>query len=389
MKKSTLFLIGMIIVAFNLRPALTGVGPITIFIQNDLGISAGTIGLLAMLPLLAFGFMSLGAPTLGASIGNSRAILYGLILLLFGIIVRSIGGISLLYFGTLFIGIGISIGNVLLPSFVKEKFAEKSTMLIGVYSAVLSFGAAIGSGMTAPIALQNDWRIALAVSGLFVFIALLIWVPVAIKDRKASLHSHKKRPIFPFKQSIAWYVTIFMGVQSLLFYSLVNWLPSMLEDRGVSVATAGVIVMVMQLASLPAILFIPFLANRSEQQKGLALSIASLYFIGLVGLFFLPASLFFLYISASIVGLAQGGSICLALLLVSLRAKTPSQVMVLSGMAQSFGYFIAALGPVAFGILRDITHTWVYVIVCLLSFTIILAITGWKAGQNRFINEEG
>ncbi|WP_042349447.1 CynX/NimT family MFS transporter [Bacillus massiliigorillae] len=388
MKKSTLFFLGMVLVAFNLRPALTGVGPITSFIQGDLGISASLIGFLTMLPLIAFGFMSLGAPALGAKVGNSKAILIALIVLIIGISLRSIGGIELLFLGTILIGIGIATGNVLVPSFVKESFPKKASLFVGVYSAVLSFGAAIGSGITAPIATSSNWRIALACSGILVILALIVWIPVTIKNRHNQSHSRGKRPAFPLSQSLAWFVTLFMGIQSLLFYSLVNWMPTMLEDRGVSISMAGTIVMVMQLASLPAILVIPYLAEKYDNQKVLATSIGIVYFIGLVGVFYLPASLSWLFISSIITGLAQGASVCLALLFVNLRAKTPSQVMVLSGMAQSFGYFIAAIGPISFGVLHDVAHSWTPVIICLLVFTLILSLAGWRAGRRGYIVEK-
>ncbi|MEH6943508.1 CynX/NimT family MFS transporter [Bacillus sp. JJ722] len=389
MKKSTLFFMGMVLVAFNLRPALTGVGPITSFIQDDLGISASLIGFLTMLPLIAFGFMSLGAPALGAKMGNSKAILIALIILIIGISLRSVGGIGLLLLGTILIGVGIATGNVLVPSFVKESFPKKASLFVGIYSAVLSFGAAIGSGITAPLATSTNWRIALAFSGILVLFALIIWIPVTIKNRQNQIHDRGKRPFFPLRQSLAWFVTIFMGVQSLLFYSLVNWMPTMLEDRGVSVEMAGTIVMVMQLASLPAILVIPYLAEKYENQRVLGVSIGIVYFIGLVGVFYLPASLTWLFISSIVIGVAQGASICLALLFVNLRAKTPSQVMVLSGMAQSFGYFIAAIGPFSFGVLHDVTHSWTPVIICLLVFTIVLSLAGWRAGRREYVVEYG
>ncbi|MFS0782693.1 CynX/NimT family MFS transporter [Bacillus sp. 1P06AnD] len=385
MKKTTLFLIGMLLVSFNLRPALTGVGPVTEFIQHDLSLTSSVIGILAMLPLLSFGFMSLAAPSLGARTGNSKAILYALILLLIGTALRSAGWISLLFIGTLLVGVGVATGNVLVPSFVKEKFPKKATFLIGVYSAVLSLGASIGSGMTAPLASAWNWQIALGSSGIFVLIALAAWIFVVKHDKAENANDRGKRPPFPWKQPIAWYVTCFMGVQSLLFYSLINWMPQMVADRGVSISTAGTIVMVMQLASLPSNIITPYFAEKYDNQRVLAVVICSIYLIGVLGIFFLPSTLFWLYVSAIIIGVAQGGSICLALLLINLRAKTPSEVMVLSGMSQSFGYFIAAIGPLAFGIMKDATGTWGLVQICLLATIIIFAILGWFAGRNEYI----
>lgn len=337
-----------------------------------------------MLPLVAFGFMSLAAPALGARAGNSKAILTALLLLLAGLFIRGAGGVALLMAGTILIGIGIATGNVLVPSFVKEHFPRKATFYIGVYSAVLSFGAAIGSGITAPLADIWDWRIALLSCGIFAVLALLIWIPVTIKDQ-AGVHERGKRPRFPLNQSLAWFVTLFMGLQSLLFYSIVNWMPAILEDRGISVAMAGTIVMVMQLAGLPAILIVPYLAEKRDNQKLLAVSIGLVHFIGLTGVFYLPAELPLLFTSSILSGVAQGASVCLALLFINLRAKTPSQVMVLSGMAQSFGYFIAAIGPLALGVIHDLTHSWALVYIILLSCTLTLSLAGWRAGRPEYI----
>ena len=175
---TALFMVGMIWVAFNLRPAITSVGPLIGEIRQDLGISNGLAGLLTTLPVLGFALFSLLAPKIGNHLGNERTVFLGLIILTSGIVIRSSGPIAAVFTGTALIGVGVAIGNVLLPGIVKHRFPEKTGMMTSIYSTSMGLFAAIASGVSIPLSrgLHLGWRRALLLWGIVGVIALLLWV---------------------------------------------------------------------------------------------------------------------------------------------------------------------------------------------------------------------
>lgn len=182
--KKWLFIIGLIVVALNLRPAITSVGPIIQDIRSDTGVSNGVAGMLTTVPLLAFAILSPFAPKWGRKLGNERAIWVGLWILGVGIVIRPFASISFLFIGTVLVGAGVAIINVLLPGIVKRRFPAKIGLMTGVYSMSMGLAASLGSGLSVPMSqqLHLGWENGLRFWVIIVIIGLLVWLPQLSKE---------------------------------------------------------------------------------------------------------------------------------------------------------------------------------------------------------------
>ncbi|WP_367387108.1 MFS transporter [Bacillus vallismortis] len=378
-------IIGIIFIAFNLRPAITSVGPVISSIRADLHMSNGTAGFLTALPLLSFAVLSPLAPKFGQRLGNERTLWLGLLILLIGILLRSAGLISALFAGTALIGIGIAIGNVLLPSLIKHKYPEKSGIMISLYTTSMCIFAALASGVSVPLAAQMEggWKQAFLLWGGLAFLALLIWIP-QLRHRDTANKAVKLQTSSIWASKMAWHVTIFMGLQSFLFYSSIAWFPEILRSHGIDTSTAGWMVSLMQFASLPSTFLTPVFADRLKHQRGIVAGLTAVYLIGLCGLL-AGGSHILLAVWMIIIGIGQGSSISLALTLIGLRSENAQQAAALSGMSQSFGYLLAAVGPIFVGYLFDQTHSWTMPLVLLIAALITMGAAGLGAGRDQYI----
>ncbi|WP_026581757.1 CynX/NimT family MFS transporter [Bacillus sp. J33] len=384
MNKNTILILGIIFVAFNLRPGITAVGPLISSIRYDTGISNGLAGLLTTLPLLAFAILSPFAPKMAQKFGNEMSIMAGLLVLGLGIIIRSTFS---LFTGTALVGMGIAICNVLLPGIVKERFG-KVGLLTGVYTFSMGLWAGLAPGLSVPIAGYKElgWSSSLGVWIILVVIAVLIWLP-----QLKTINSTAKQRIDDsvsglWQSAIAWQVTIFMGLQSFAYFSFITWLPEILYDRGFNTETAGWMVTMLQFSGLPANFLIPVLADRLPNQKGIAVGIGVFCSAGIAGLLFSLNSISII-ISIILIGIALGAAISHSLALIGLRAASAKQAADLSGMAQSAGYLLAALGPFLIGYIYDFFHTWTLPLILLLVITFVFTIAGVGAGRNQYVLE--
>lgn len=378
----------IIIVAFNLRPGITSVGPLIGMIRDDVGLANWSAGLLTSLPLVAFAIMSPIAPKLGNKYTNERAMLIGLVILILGIGTRSISNAILLFSGTLLVGFGIAILNVLLPGFIKSSFPTKVGVITGIYTTSMSLMAAGGSGLSVPLAtgLGLGWKLALAVWVIPAILGLSIWVYLAKKQPKGkkievkSFQSNNRM----WKDKLAWQVALYMGLQSFLFYVTISWLPEILHHQGISMATAGWMLSFTQFIGLPASFAIPVLAEKFTSQRILVGILSTLSIIGYGGLL-VSNSFPILIISCICIGFFLAGTFALALTFLGIRAKTPKDAAELSGMAQSLGYILAAFGPILIGFLFDITGSWTVSIITIIVDAMLVFMFGMFAGRNRYV----
>ncbi|GEL77693.1 CynX/NimT family MFS transporter [Tenuibacillus multivorans] len=386
--KQLLFIVGIIFVAFNLRPSITAVGPIISDIRLDTGMSNGLAGMLTTLPLIAFAVLSPLTPRLAQRIGNEWTVLGGLVLLGIGILIRPSDLIWLLFFGTLLVGAGIAICNVLLPGIVKQKFSTKVGLVTGIYTLSMSFMASMGSGVSVPLArgLGFGWKNSLVFWGILTVLAILVWIP-QLRVKSGKLIEPDPTDRLMWKSKLAWQVTVFMGLQSLLFYCMIAWMPEILFSRGIDMSTAGWMVSIMQLVGLPSTLIAPYLADRLSNQRGIIMVMGVLYLIG-IGFLLIGNHLLMLSLSILLIGIAQGASISLSLTFLSLRARNSRQAANLSGMAQSIGYFLAAVGPFAIGLIFDVFQSWNISIVILFAVCVIMTLAGIGAGRNEYVLPE-
>lgn len=385
---SWIITLGIIFIAVNLRAPLISVGPLIDLIRDNMQISNTLAGMITTLPLLAFAFFSPFAPKLGRKFGVELILLIAIIFLTIGIIIRSLSGIANLYIGTAILGLAIAVCNVLLPSLIKREFPERIGMMTGVYAISMNLFGAIAAGISVPIAigLGYGWQGALGIWGILSFVSILFWLPkLKRRDMKTSTANHQTayNNVNLWRSKLAWQVTLFMGLQSTVFYVLVAWLPEILKQQGVSSDQSGWLLSIMQLVVLPFTFIVPIIAGRMSNQRLLVTITSISLFIGNVGLIY--GSLNFIILWIVMLGIGGGFSFGLAMMFFSLRTKSAGQAAELSGMAQSVGYLLAAIGPMFFGYLHDITNSWTIPLLILVGVSVLLFIVGLGAAKNQYV----
>ncbi|MFV3287797.1 CynX/NimT family MFS transporter [Pseudomonas sp. NY11955] len=356
LQRPWLLLLGLVLVALNLRPALSSMAPVLGQVAEGLGLNASQAGLLTTLPVLCLGLFAPLAPALARRYGSERVILGILVTLALGIVVRSSFGAVGVFLGSLMAGASIGIIGVLLPGIVKRDFPQHAGTLTGVYTMALCLGAAMAAGATVPLALHFDgsWALGLGFWVLPALLAMLVWLPQARQGH--GLHKVAYRVRGLWRDPLAWQVTLYMGLQSSLAYIVFGWLPSILIGRGLSPTEAGLVLSGSVIVQLISSLSAPWLATRGKDQR---LAIVVVMLITLAGLFgCLYAPLSGLWGWAVVLGLGQGGTFALALTLIVLRSKDAHVAANLSSMAQGVGYTLASMGPFAVGLVHDLTGGW-------------------------------
>jgi CP family cyanate transporter-like MFS transporter len=386
-----LLILGIILVASTLRAPITAVGPVVKAIRLDTGLSNTLTGLLTTLPLLAFAFISPFASRLARRFGMERTLMGGLIVLTAGIILRTLPLTLTLFGGTALVGMGIAICNVLLPGFVKREFPLRVGLMTGLFITSMGVGASLGAGLSNPLAqgLDLGWRGMLACWAVLPVVAGVVWLP-RLGYRPQPVAVGPVGPDLPgsrlWHSGLAWQITLFMGLQSLIFYVIVAWLPEMLNQWGLDTTTAGWMLSLFQFVGLPASFIMPVLAGRSANQRWLVIITAGSMVVGFSGLLLLNTALLPLWILLT--GFGSGAAISLALTFFVLRSHSPQQTAEISGMAQSIGYLLAATGPTLFGFIHDLTQGWTIPLLMLIIFSVLLFPTGLRAGSPGFVTKK-
>lgn len=384
--RKLLLIFAIAVIALNLRPAITGVGPLINEIRIDTGLSNTLLGLLTTLPVLAFGVFSVMTPLFTKRFGTEGTMAFALVLLTGGLLIRISPSMSLLFMGTALLGVGIALGNTLLPGIVKKSFPKRFGMVTGIYSSMLGVGATIAAASSVPLsnAAGLGWRGALGVWAALSFIALLIWLPqmkrnIAVTARRSLKHSLKQLGA----SKLAWNVAIFVGLQSLSFYIMIAWLPEILIERGMSANRAGYMLALTQGTGVIGTLVLPAWAARRQRQRLPIIIVVVIEIISILGLMF--SSLFLIELWAGLIGFCLGGSFGLALLFIGLRTRDTDSANELSGMSQSIGYTLAATGPTIFGAIYDLTANWTLPLALLLVIAFAKLASGWVAGRDEFV----
>lgn len=383
---SILFILGILLLSFNLRPAITSVGPILGVIRDDLGLSNWSAGMLTSLPLIAFAIMSPIAPRIANRTSNEQGLLYGILILFTGILIRSTSVTWLLFLGMLLIGVGIAMINVLLPSLIKQRYPNRIGVMTGVYTTTMSIFAALGSGLSVPLTSQAGlgWELSLLSWGLIALAGIVVWALVMNKgprqDEKIQLYEPNAMKLLG--SALAWQVTLFMGLQSFLYYVTISWLVEILVYNGFAAATAGWYLAYMQFISLPATFFTPVLAGKLPNQKPLMVALSMSGLAG-YGLLYTEPGVVGTTIAITLIGLMLGACISLALALLGMRTTNARQAAELSGMAQSFGYSLAAFGPLTIGLIFDVAGSWEPALLTLIALTLVMMFFGLGAARNE------
>ena len=386
---STILLVtGIVLLALNLRASITGVGPLLSAICAGTGLSGTLAGLLTTLPLIAFGAISPLAPRLARRWGIEVMLLVSLLGLAAGALLRSTPVVSLLFLGTALLGAAIAISNVLLPSLIKRDFPHQIGLMTAIYSTLVSGSGAIADAISIPLA-QNaglGWRGSLAFWALPAGLTALLWLPLLRARTRAgaqtqSVNKHTVRGVW--RSLLAWQVTLFMGLQSLLFYATIAWFPTLFENHGISLANAGWLLALLQLSGVLGSFIAPQVAGRVRDQRWLVAGAILLALLAYAGI--LSGAFNWIALWCALLGLAQGAYLGLALIFFILRTPDARSAAELSGMAQSIGYLLAATGPLLFGWLHDLTHSWTIPLLALIAIVFVLLGVGLGAGRNTVV----
>lgn len=377
-------LLGFVIalVAFNLRPAVASIGPVLPEIRAGLPLSGTGAAVLTLLPVLCFGLLAVVAPRLAVRAGIERVLFGVMVTVAVALLVRVLDGPALLFVGTALVGSAIAIGNVLVPPLIKRDFPQRTGLMMGVYTMSVSGSAAVAAGLTVPLgnAIGLGWRGALAVWLVPAVLAAVAWLPY-LRERTRPA---PPAPGTPLRGSaLAWQVTLYFGLQSLSFYAVLAWLPSMYREYGFSATAAGLLLSVSGLVQIPVALLLPALASRAANQVVHIAACTVLIGVGLAGVLLAPLSAPYLWVV--LVGVGQGGAFALGLNLFVLRTRSVRDSARLSAMAQSIGYTICAVGPLLVGVLHDLTGSWGWPLALLLVLLVPQLIFGGLAGRARTI----
>src|SRR4051812_37273415 len=378
---SALVVAGIVVLAFNMRTAIGEIPPIL----PDLGLSPAGQSVLATVPVVCFGLAALGAPALRARLGEERGLLTVLTLLLVGVLVRAAWPSGGLFPGTVLVGCAIAVMNVLTPSLVRRRFPGHVGLMTGVYTTALVAGGSLAAATTVPLrdAADGSLHVALGIWAIPIAVALLVWLPQRRHRALPPVAGGREAIRALGRSRVAWYVTLFMGMQSLLYYAPLSWLPAIHRDQGIDATTAGFLLSTLNLISIPTTFLAPVLAHRMADQRKAVAGCVALTAIGLLGILLAPSSTALVWVV--ILGLGQGAALSLALLMIVLRAADDHTAARLSSMAQGFGYLIAATGPLAMGLLHAATGNWDVALAWLVAMCGIELLVGLQAARPRVV----
>lgn len=366
----------------NLRASLTSVGPIIDELRAALGVSATSVSLLTTIPLVLFGLGAFAFPWLSRRFRPDRLATFLLLLIVLGLSLRAVNGFGTLLAGTISVGIGIAVLNVLVPTIIKQEFPARVGLLMGLYIGTMSGTSGVAAWVTVPISQRgpDGWRLGLAIWVVPALLGLILWLTLALlRHRVEPLTVTDARAVDLRRNRIAWAVTGYMGIQGFLYYTFATWFPSVLRAAGIDANQAGIALSILILVGVPIAFVIPSLAARSLSQVPLVAAANTLVLTGVVALLLAPAA--FPLVWAFVLGLGLSIGFSLALAFAVLRTRTSHDTAKLSSMSQGFGYLFAVLGPSSIGAIFDLTGAWTAPLLVIASLSTAQGYLGLTAGR--------
>ena len=383
--------LSLLVVAANLRPTLTALGPVITLVGADTGLSPAALGVLGSLPLLAFAVVSPVVQLLSRRWGPDHTVFAAMSVMLVATVVRSLpgpAGTSVpLWAGTIALGAGIAVGNVLVPALVKRDFPREVPLMTGAYTATLSLSAALASGLALPLAERGGWRLGIGTWALVGVVALAAWLPrlrrhgrdVAVPGPLPGAPARAATSVW--RSPLAWQVTAFMGTQAIFFYLMVTWLPSIEVARGVGPIRAGWDLFLFQVTGIAGGLLVSLAmrGRRDHRLAGVAVSVGMA--VSMLGLLLPGLDALWLVVA----GVGSGASLVVALTFVAERSRTTADAARLSGMVQSVGYLLGIIGPIGAGALFQATEEWSSTLVALVVVSLVQLVVSLFAGRDAYV----
>ena len=387
-----LALVGIFLVAANLRTAVAALSPIVAEINADIPLGVVSLGVLGMLPPVCFALFGIFTPMITRRHGLEAPLVLALVAILTGHVARGLSGsITMLIIGSVIAFAGLGIGNVLLPPLVKKYFPDRVGLVTSLYVTVVSLSALVPPLIAVPVADAAGWRISLGMWMLLALLALVPWITMLVRHRARTpgpIVDEADATILGrlWTSSIAWALAGVFAVSSLNAYAMFAWLPQLLVDTaGVSPAQAGTLLAVYAGMGIPCALIIPALTARLTNVGPLVYVGVFAFIAGDLGLLFAPETLTWLWVS-----LAGLGPLFfpLALVLINLRTRTHAGAVALSSFVQSIGYTLGALGPLVFGLLHELSGGWTWPLIFLLATALVIIIAGAVIGRPHMLEDD-
>lgn len=395
----TAALLGILLVALNLRTAVAAISPITADIAKDIPLDSVSLGLLGALPPIAFAISGVLAPRVAHRFGLETTLLLASAAMLVGHLTRALSGSYLVLLASSVVVLaGMGLGNVLLPPAVKRYFPDRIGLVTTSYVTLLSFSTGVPAILAAPLAAGAGWRVSLGVWAFFAVGAVIPWLVVKLQHRRdarvaAGADETPELAVAPpaivrglWRSPVAWALAIIFSVSALSAYAMFAWLPEILsQTAGVDPVPAGALLSLYALMGLPAGLAVPILAARLRNVGVLVYVAVACFVVGYLGLLLAPAAAPVLWVA-----LAGAGPLLfpVALVLINLRTRSPQASIALSGFVQSIGYALGATGPLVVGILHDLSGGWIAALLFLLGTTIAALVAGFVLSKPVFLEDQ-
>ena len=375
-KRSLFFVLGIVLIGTVLRSPFTALPTILGDIAQGLGVEVSSLGILTSLPLLMFALFSAFASRLAQKIGLEHLFTYCLLLLTIGSVIR-IFNLPLLYLGTLIVGASIAIFNVLLPSIIQANQPQKISLLTTLYVTAMGISTAIASYLSVPITQASSWKGLILVLSFLCLVTLLVWLPNHRHNHHLEAQKEKQVKENILKSKDVWAIIIFGGLQSLLFYTSMTWLPTIAISAGLSNKDAALLASIFSLISIPFSMTVPSLTTRlSDGHRRIMLTIISIAGMTGIAMLLYPSNNFLYWLVAHLlIGTACSALFPYLMVCFSLKTSSPEKTAQLSGLAQTGGYILAAFGPTLFGYSFDLFQSWIPAVLALLAVDIIMTVS--------------
>lgn len=385
-----LLLVALILLATNMRAPIVALGSIAPVISEALSLSAMQIGWLGALPMLSFAIGSFISPALGRRYGLENTLIVMIALMTVGLLLRVLWVSWIGFFvGTAVLTLAIGFANTLAAPIIKAHASKHIALFTGVLSLTMTITAGVSAGSVLPVSNALGWQWALGIWAALSVAAFVVWLWLKRQlgtAAKRPTHTTSKASLSMWRLPIAWQIAIFMGIQSLLFYTVASFLPSIWLSKGLSAISAGQMGSVFQFMGPIAIISITWLMNRRGMLRPLAVTAALCNVIGVAGLLLFSTELAWLW--SALMGLGCAAIFTLSIMLFSLRTHTPEQSSALSGMAQSVGYLIAFFGPLGSGWLHELTGSWQLALWLMLAFMVVNVVLAWQISRPLMVDGE-